>query len=234
MADGCSVTWIKICGITNLEDALTAVNAGADALGFVFYENSPRKIDPEVAREIVANLPAAVEMVGVFVDERVERIQELGDWIGLTAVQLHTTGVPLEQVTVRDLRSGSRKIIVAVRVNSLSEQPGRFEELGWLDEAGQGSPIEAILFDSGNLQMPGGTGKRFDWEKMTSLVERLNPHFHTIVAGGLNSANVAEAMRVLHPWGVDVASGVEARPGKKDQEKVKSFIAAVREADKVH
>lgn len=225
------MTWVKICGITNLEDALIAVDAGADALGFVFYEQSPRRVDPEVAREIVAKLPERVDKVGVFVDESVTSVREIADHSGLTALQLHAIMLP--RLAVRDLRASSiRNIFAAIPAQELFNGEGEFGGFGYFKEPG--NEIDGILFDSGGRGMPGGTGKVFDWVKLASVASWSNNEFKIIVAGGLNPTNVADAMCVLRPWGVDVASGVEARPGKKDPEKVKAFIAAVREADKVH
>jgi phosphoribosylanthranilate isomerase len=227
------MTWVKICGITNLEDAMTAVEAGADALGFVFYEKSPRRLDVETAREIVARVPEGVEKFGVFVDGSPEQIRELADQVGLTALQLHRTGISAKQGTVRDVRSfSSRKIFSVWPVPLLFDEEGRFEGVMWFQETG--SEIDGIFLDSGNSKTPGGTGRVFDWTKIASDLLWLTKTFKVVVAGGLNSSNVADAMRILCPWGVDVASGVEARPGKKDPEKVKAFIAAVRAADNVH
>jgi phosphoribosylanthranilate isomerase len=214
------MTWVKICGITNLEDALTAVEAGADALGFVFYEKSPRKVDVETAREIVAKVPEKVEKVGVFVEQFEDSICRIVDTSGLTVVQLQGDD---QDPHVADLVVERRpELRVLVGISMLHHSPeGR--AMMWRPDLGF-----SFLLDSG-----GGTGKVFDWEKgraTTEVIRQLGP---IIVAGGLNAANVAEAMRVFHPWGVDVASGVEARPGKKDPEKLKAFIAAVREADRI-
>ncbi len=213
--------WVKICGITNLEDALTAVEAGADALGFVFYEKSPRKVDVETAREMVAKLPARVEKVGVFVNQLEDSICAVADKVGLTAVQLHGDD---EDPQVTDLLIERRpELKVMVAISMLRDRPE-----GWAMRWRPDLQF-AFLLDSG-----GGTGKTFDWEKGRSATEIIQHLGRVIIAGGLTPANVAEAMRILHPWGVDVASGVEARPGKKDPEKVKAFISAVREADQVH
>ena len=214
------MTWVKICGITNLEDALTAVEAGADALGFVFYEKSPRKVDVEAAREIVAKVPEKVEKVGVFVEQFEDSICKIVDTSGLTVVQLQGDD---QDPHLADLVVERRpELRVLVGISMLRPSP---EGRAMMWRADQGF---SFLLDSG-----GGTGKVFDWEKgraSTEVIKQLGP---IIVAGGLNAANVAEAMRVFHPWGVDVASGVEARPGKKDPGKVKAFIAAVREADRI-
>jgi phosphoribosylanthranilate isomerase len=225
------MTWVKICGITNLEDALTAVEAGADALGFVFYEKSPRKVEVEKAREIVLKLPERVEKVGVFVDESAARVREIAGRSGLTGLQLHAITAP--RPAGQDLRTAStRNIFAAIPARLLLAESEEFEGLGYFKEPGD--TIEGILFDSGGEQVPGGTGKVFDWAKMAAVTARLSSDLKVIVAGGLTPANVSDAMRLMRPWGVDVASGVEARAGKKDPDKVRAFIAAVREADKVH
>jgi phosphoribosylanthranilate isomerase len=146
-------------------------------------------------------------------------------------LQLHAITTP--RPSARDLRSSSiRTIFAAIPAQLLFGESDEFEGFEYFKEPG--NTIDGILFDSGGKQTPGGTGKMLDWAKMAGITAGLNNDLKVIVAGGLNSTNVGDAMRILHPWGVDVASGVEARPGKKDPEKVKAFIAAVREADKVH
>ena len=218
------MTWVKICGITNPEDALAAVKAGADALGFVFYDKSPRKADPEITRQIVERLPARIEKVGVFVDSSPVQICDLVAKTKLTCVQLH--GEPAQHIW-KDLRAreqlGASKFIPAFPGNSLD---------GVL--AGKLLPVDvfAVLLDSQRNGSAGGTGIPFDWQAAQSAVQSIARLVPTIVAGGLTPANVAQAIRILKPWGVDVASGVEAHPGKKDLQKLRAFISAVREADK--
>jgi phosphoribosylanthranilate isomerase len=218
------MTWVKICGTTNLEDAMTAVEAGADALGFVFYEKSPRKIDPETARSIVRDLPATVEKVGVFVNQFEEPICELADQVGLTAVQLHGDR---EDPHVADLVVKLRpelKVVVGISMHHANPEGWA---LMWRPEA-----VHAFLVDAGDSSKFGGTGKVFDWQTNRPRVEIIARLARVVVAGGLNPENVSEAIRVLNPWGVDVASGVEASPGKKDPEKVRAFIAAVQSTEK--
>jgi phosphoribosylanthranilate isomerase len=217
------MTWIKICGTTNLEDALIAVDAGADALGFVFYGKSPRRIDLETAREIVEKLPPNIEKVGVFVDEPVERIVDTAAQAGLTAAQLH--GVEArEPEFIRALKIGRKlKLFLVVPAADIDAL-----ELNEIREA----DISAVFFDSGTPQSPGGTGRIFDWKTAASRIQAIGEKLKVVVAGGLNSTNVADAIRILKPWGVDVASGVEASPGKKDPEKVRAFIDAVRKVEK--
>jgi phosphoribosylanthranilate isomerase len=219
------MTWVKICGTTNLEDALLAVKAGADALGFVFYEKSPRKVDVETAREIIAALPDRVEKVGVFVDQTAEQVREVVGRTGLSAVQMHGTATG-SRISANEVDPcGVSKLIAVVQGDELMD--GGF----FISEAGK-RKIYAILIDSGSDGTPGGTGKTFDWENARGMVRGIALNLPVIVAGGLNSSNVGEAMRMFQPWGVDVASGVESRPGKKDPGKVRAFVQAVRQAEK--
>lgn len=253
------MTWVKICGITNIEDALTAVEAGADALGFVFYEKSPRKVDVETARKIVAKLPAQVEKIGVFVDESVQRVRDVAGEAYLTGAQLHGSEDVSFARKLLEEAGGKLRILKVASTYLLSQRP-EGKAYGWdfvsmgvlrtedaqmftnlLHDAGspaahaiQPGPFSALILDSGLAPGQGGTGKTFDWEKFRFFCDGVGRCANVIVAGGLTPANVAQAMHILHPWGVDVASGVEARPGKKDPEKVRAFIAAVREADQVH
>lgn len=227
------MTWIKICGITNPEDACTAVDAGADALGFVFYEKSPRKVDPETVRQIIQRIPARIEKVGVFVGMPAPEIREIADTAGLTALQLHPGSNPMSRIPVHDLLyEPAKKIFAVVTAQSLFQEQSKPEGSGFVED--QGKSIDGLLFDSGNAQTPGGTGKVFDWQKVASTVASFSDHFKIIVAGGLNPENVKEAMRILSPWGVDVCSGVELCSGKKDPGKVRAFIAAVHDADRIH
>jgi|SRR5271166_5623386 len=226
------MTWVKICGITNLEDARTAVEAGANAMGFVFYEKSPRKVDPDTVREIVKALPTKVEKVGVFVNESAEHVKGIAQEVGLTAVQLHQDASPRGQ-TVQKLDSlqGSKTYIV-LPASQLFDEQGRLGGFEWRAEIKD--MISAIFVDAATPQQPGGTGRTFDWDKAVPVTEVIKQAgFNLVVAGGLSPANVAEAIRILKPWGVDVSSGVESAPGKKDPEKVRAFVAAVRQAERV-
>lgn len=221
------MTWVKICGMTNLEDALVAVAAGADAVGFVFYEKSPRKITVEAAREIVRKLPEGVERVGVFVDLESEQIRNTVLAVGLSAVQLHgrksTGNVMWEDLRPATESLGASKLIPMVYGDVLKD--------GFLISDHVREQIFAILLDSRSDEAAGGTGTTFDWAAARDMVQVVSLTVPVIVAGGLTSANVREAMRLFQPFGVDVASGVEARPGKKDPEKVRAFVRAVRDAD---
>ena len=219
------MTWVKICGITNLEDALVAVDAGADALGFVFYEKSPRKVDSERAREIVDKLPKHVEKVGVFVDQSAEQIETIARMANLTAIQVYGVGDSARLKTLR--RQGSiLRFILAVpgdRLDGDSVFLGLGNRNGWID---------AILLDSTSATAPGGTGKKFDWSATQGWARAINSIVPVIVAGGLTPENVGEAIEAFRSYGVDVSSGVEAKLGKKDPKKVRTFVQAVREADR--
>lgn len=221
------MTWVKICGITNLEDALVAVDAGADALGFVFYEKSPRKVDVEAAREIVAKLPEKIEKVGVFVDQAVDEVRVTVQETKFTAVQLHAKVA--ERVWKDPRRAeeclGVSKIIPVIPGHSL-------EDGGVLINQRAREKIFALLIDSQSNGLAGGTGMKFDWRATRGMVQSLGFMVPVIVAGGLNASNVTEALELFQPFGVDVASGVEAKPGKKDPGKVRAFVQAVRAAEK--
>lgn len=218
------MTWIKICGITNLEDAQVAVGAGADALGFVFYEKSPRRVDPNAAREIVAQLPSAIEKVGVFVNQSEGAICEVAHRAGLTAVQLHGDN---QDPHVADLIVEQRPDLkVLAGVAMCHAQPEAWAMM-WDCES-----VYAFLVDTAGPAGYGGTGQTFDWVGRKQTVDVIARLGRVIVAGGLDPTNVLDPLKALHPWGVDVASGVEAQPGKKDPEKVRALVAAVRQAEK--
>jgi phosphoribosylanthranilate isomerase len=218
------MTWVKICGMTNLEDALLAVEAGADAVGFVFYEKSRRCVSVEKAREIVRKLPESVEKVGVFVNQVEGTLSELSDRAGLTAIQMHGDN---EDPHVAELVAAKRPCLkILAAISMLRERPDIWA-MKWRPDA-----VHAFLLDSGGSSTPGGTGKTFDWRASGAALENIRKVGKVIAAGGLNSENVAEAMDLLRPWGVDVVSGVEAEPGKKDPEKVRAFVRAVREYDR--
>ncbi len=224
------MTWVKICGITNLEDALTAVDAGADALGFVFYEKSPRRVGADRVSEIVKKLPAEIEKVGVFVYDLKVSPASIAESCGLTAVQIHLH-LPLSGPTLETplgaVASGKPAKVYLALPASWFYAGGPVKATA-ASFAAPGGALEAILLDSGNAEQPGGTGKTFDWKQMSPLVSQIMTSRKVVVAGGLTPGNVGEAIRILRPWGVDVSSGVEASPGKKDPDKVRAFIKAVR------
>jgi phosphoribosylanthranilate isomerase len=222
--------------MTNLEDALVAVEAGADALGFIFYEKSPRCVSVETAREIVEKLPESVEKVGVFVGETAETVSEILEGAQLTLAQAYPDfSNPLSIPTDRFLEKASRRLIVALPASQVQREESDDPDAitGFRVSSRFRERIAAVLLDSGTSERPGGTGKKFDWQSvvpMTALIGRIG--LKMIVAGGLTPENVGEAIEILQPWGVDVASGVEALPGKKDPEKVRAFVRAVREIDR--
>jgi phosphoribosylanthranilate isomerase len=202
---------IKICGITNLEDALVAVEAGADALGFVFYTKSPRCIEPGVAKRIIAQLPPFVLPVGVFVNQDQETIRQVFDECGLAFAQLHGDETPifcdyLGRPVLRALRLRDRGSLLA-----LAEYKGRVG-------------VRGFVVDAFSSEAYGGTGQTVDW----TLAREVAKSAPILLAGGLTPSNVQEAIRQVQPYGVDVSSGVEDRPGKKDHEKVRAFTQAVR------
>lgn len=211
-------TWIKICATTCIEDALASIEAGADAVGFVFAP-SKRRVSPEQAAAIIAQLAANVERVGVFNNDSVERVAATIKQAGLTAVQLHGEETPafIAELAARWPNGGRIRVIKTVLVNE--DFPERFAHV-CRDYAG----IDSILLDSGS-----GSGRTFDWHSAQPLLRDNKKRL--IVAGGLNPENVGEAIREFAPWGVDVVSGVEREPGRKDPEKLKAFVAAVRRAE---
>jgi phosphoribosylanthranilate isomerase len=215
--------WIKIYGNTNLEDARAAAEAGADAVGFVFVRESPRWIEPAAAGEIVAQLPATVEKVGVFVNELPSKIREIVKQAGLTAVQLHGNET-LEYAQVLFGQKDRPKIYRAMSMRTVFSVASGASFLNPKAQA----IFDAVLVDSGSPTRHGGSGLTFDWIRAQPFITGLRKKHRVIVAGGLTPDNVAHAIEMFKPWGVDVASGVEAAPGKKDHDKIRSFVQAVR------
>jgi phosphoribosylanthranilate isomerase len=218
------MTWVKICGITNLEDALVAVDAGADAVGFVFYEKSPRFVTVDNAREIIAKLPERVDKIGVFVNETPERISAITDRAGLTAVQFHGD----EYKNPERYSIGGKLFFSLPVAEILHDLRGPIGEFIFPKIP----TSSAFHLDSGMPEKRGGTGKAFAWGEARWLVRSLAKLHPVVLAGGLTESNVKWAAEFLNPWGVDVASGVEARPGEKDPEKVRAFVKAVRAMDR--
>ena len=201
---------VKICGITNYADALHASFCGADALGFVFYTGSPRCVDPGLARQIIADLPPLVTAVGLFVNEVPARIREIVDFCGLDTVQLHGDEQP-DQCCYSSCR-----VIKAVRLKKEMENSPSYAAY----------QVSALLLDAFVPGQFGGTGRSCDWAQAALIAAQ----YRVILAGGLNPENVAEAVRQVHPYGVDVSSGVENKPGQKDPEKMARFIRMAKEA----
>jgi phosphoribosylanthranilate isomerase len=218
------MTWIKICGTTNLEDALTAVDAGADAVGFVFYEKSPRNISVAAAREIVRELPERIEKIGVFVNQREDSICSVIDGAGITGVQMHGDK---EDPRVADLVIERRRHIKVLAAVSMNHPHPQGQAMMWHPQS-----VQAFLLDSGTSSKHGGSGQVFDWAAAVPVLDDIKRLGRVVAAGGLTPENVRDAIGILKPWGVDVVSGVEASPGKKDPEKVRAFVRAVRDAAK--
>lgn len=202
------MTFIKICGITNLEDALAAARAGADALGFNFYKPSPRYITPQSAREIVNELPASILTVGVFVNE--ESVERIAAEAGVTALQLHGDESPDD---CREL-AADRYVIKALAVSD------EFD----IDTV-KAYETEAIMLDTRHNRLRGGTGQVFDWS-IAQQVSQLIPKL--FLAGGISPENVAAAIETVRPYAVDACSALEDKPGKKNHARMRAFIEAVR------
>jgi phosphoribosylanthranilate isomerase len=203
------MTWIKICGITNLEDARRAISCGADALGFIFAP-SPRKTDPLKVREIVRHIPPGVFKVGVFVNEDLRVVERIAGECDLDFLQLHGEEPP------EYCRQAPLPVVKGIRVKDR-------ESL----QMAERYPMTFLLLDSWVPDRAGGTGKTFSWEIAREIRQKRN----FILSGGLTAENVAEAIQQLHPMGVDANSGVEQMPGVKDPDKLAHFIRMVREAD---
>ncbi len=202
---------VKICGITNSEDARAAVEAGADALGFVLHRKSPRCVPMDVVKAIVAALPPFVLPVGVFVNEEAATVREVMDQCGLALAQLHG------EETASYCETLGRPILRAIRLRG----PG---DLLALAEYKGRAQVRGFLVDAFSEKEYGGTGQVADW----GLAAEAAKSAQILLAGGLTPENVQEAIRQVRPYGVDVSSGVEASPGKKDHAKVGAFIRAAR------
>ena len=220
------MTWIKICGTTNLQDAKESVHEGANALGFIFAP-SPRRVDIPGAAGILAELTVDIETVAVFVNEHPRRIGEIVSQVAVTGVQLHGDEPPEDMKEYRRTLGG-RQIIKTLHAQELLQEGGEEKLDRYLAASGY---LDAILLDSGSSDEPGGTGKPFAWDKVAPLAAKIRDAIQLIIAGGLTPENVGEAIELFKPWGVDVVSGVEFEPGKKSSTKLRHFIAAVREKE---
>jgi len=198
--------FVKICGTTSEEDALLAVAMGADALGFIFAP-SPRQIHPSKVGDIVKRLPPEILTVGVFRDEHPERVVEIINQVGLKAAQLHGQESPAQAQWVRE-----RVRLTIKAFPAGSRAVGRAREYG----------ADVVMLDAPNP----GSGQVFDWR----LVDGVPPGSKLLLAGGLTPENVAEAIGQARPWGVDVVTGVEAEPGRKDPRRLRAFVAAAKSA----
>lgn len=204
-------TRVKICGITNADDAAVAVEEGADALGFIFYRNSPRYVEPSVAKAIIATLPAFVTPVGVFVNEDCRTVRSIIDQCGIHFAQLHG------DETIAYCEELARPILKALRLKD------RGSLLALAEFQGQGG-VRGFVLDSFSDKQYGGTGSQADWGLAAEAAEAAT----VLLAGGLTPENVVQAIKSVRPYGVDVSSGVESVPGKKDHQKVRTFLEAVR------
>jgi len=201
---------VKICGITNLEDAMVAAEAGADALGFVFYPESPRFIEPAMARYIISKLPVFITAVGVFVDEKEDMIRRIIRESGIQVLQFHGNESPIICTKFRE------KVIKTIHVKD-EESISQMKMYH----------INTFLLDTYHSEKKGGTGKSFNWD----IAIRGKKYGRIILAGGLDPSNVVEAIKKVKPYGVDVSTGVEISPGKKDHTKIKEFIRKVKGLD---
>ena len=221
--------WVKICGTTNLEDAQCAITAGADALGFVFAP-SPRRVTPAQVAIITAQLPSEIELYGVFVHPSFAEILETVEAAGLSGVQLHASSEPMLTQRLRehfDASRGQNRVSI-LRVLHYPANGESFESV--LQTAEQDPAADGVLVDSRSGGARGGTGLRFDWQQARKTFLAARPHSRLIVAGGLRPENVQEAVATLCPRGVDVVTGVEASPGRKDLALVRAFIERARSA----
>jgi len=202
------MTQIKICGMTRLEDALTAAECGVDALGFIFYPASSRHVTPETARTIIQGFPEHIVRVGVFVNQNPFEVLDIAHFCGLDLIQLHGDESPADC-----RRFPAERLIKAVS-SGMRTDP----------ETLAGYPVRAILLDHREAECYGGTGKTSDW----NLARSIRAAFPLILAGGLREDNIEEAIRTVAPDAVDLNSGVEASPGEKNPEKVRSIIKMIR------
>lgn len=211
---------VKICGITNLDDALAACDCGADALGFNFYERSLRYISPRKARKIIDQLPAFVQTVGIFVEDTPDEINAICEETGITLVQAHD-----EKMSIKDLLHIKPRLMKTFRIGAafkVSDVKWYFERTG----------INTFLFDAFHDKLLGGTGKRIEVEQAKKINESVSKYASCVIAGGLTDENVAKIVKAVRPYGVDVASGIESDIGKKDRLKLKRFIERAKAAIK--
>ncbi len=204
------MTLVKICGITNVEDALGSVDAGADALGFNFYPLSPRYITPQAAKKIIQELPKAILTVGVFVNERSPGlVEKAADEAGVKAVQLHG-----EESAEYCAALAGRFVIKVFRINENfnSDEVNDYQ-------------VEAVMVDAFDRKLYGGTGRVADWS-VAREINRLVPKM--FLAGGLSPENVAEAVKTVNPFAVDACSALEIKPGVKEQKRMREFVSVVR------
>jgi len=204
------MTLIKICGITNVDDALAAVAAGADALGFNFYKPSPRYVTPQTAREIVAKLPVSVLTVGVFVNEESQSVRNIANEANVAALQLHGDESPEYCRELGKDRYVIKTFAVANDFDVQRIQPYR---------------VEAIMLDTKHNSLRGGTGRVFDW----SVAKEVNDFVPKLfLAGGLSPENIEEAVATVRPYAIDACSALEDEPGRKNHERMRAFVEIAR------
>jgi phosphoribosylanthranilate isomerase len=204
------MTFIKICGITNVDDARAAIDAGADALGFNFYRPSPRYISPESAREIIKQLPDSVLTVGVFVNEDTDSLKNIAAQAGIAAVQLHGDESP----------GYCRELAATYEVIKVLAVAGDFNP-----QVAQAYEVQAIMLDTRDKTLRGGTGRAFDWS-VASQVNQLVPKL--FLAGGLSPENIEEAIEIVRPFAVDACSSLEDSPGRKNHDRMRGFVEKTR------
>ncbi len=202
------MTEIKVCGITNLMDASYAAECGADALGFIFYSKSPRYVDPASAKQIIQEIPEGITKVGVFVSHDAREVKKTVEFCGLDLVQLHGDESP----------EYCRQFPASILIKAFS--PRREGDLRTV----RGYPVRAVLVDTYDPLRYGGTGKRSDWT-LAAKVKETHP---LILSGGLHAGNIREAVEIVSPHAVDINSGVESSPGRKDPEKVGTIFRIIR------
>ena len=221
--------WIKICGNTHLDDAQYAAAAGADALGFVFAP-SPRQVTAAQVKAMVGHLPASVETYGVFVDGTADEIARTVVDCGLTGVQLHRSSNAASSQAGLGMLARVRRSLLALHADQVKLISALAFDEGLETQLEQAArDAEAVLVDS---RPSGGTGVRFDWNAASAAFRNARRQARVIVAGGLTPENVKDAIATLSPWGVDVVTGVEQAPGRKDRARVEAFIQAARLASK--
>jgi phosphoribosylanthranilate isomerase len=213
--------WVKICGNTSLEDAWLAAEAGADAIGFVFAP-SPRRVTTEQVAAITPRLPDGLEKIGVFVSAAPEEVESVVRFCGLTGVQLHSEAGPDMPAILRARLGPGIRILQVIHFGERAPEQAA--------ALAHDSNIDALLIDSRTATAVGGTGVVFDWDLACQALFHGPKERKLVAAGGLNPGNVAEAISKLAPWGVDVVSGVEAAPGRKDPDKVRIFVTKARAA----
>jgi phosphoribosylanthranilate isomerase len=218
--------WVKICGNTSLHDAQLAAEAGADAVGFVFAPSQRRVTAAEVAA-ISPQLPATLEKIGVFVETGLDEICSTVRVCGLTGVQLHSEAGPSMPAKLRERLGPELRILRVVHFDADAPR----QMVDQIAQHDRNLNIDAVLVDSRTATTVGGTGVTFDWASARTTLFRDAMVCKRIAAGGLSPSNVAQAIAMLRPWGVDVVSGVESTPGIKDPYKVRAFVERARAAD---